>query len=154
MTGQVAGTLPYMSPEQARALPDAADVRGDVYALGVMLYELLAGTYPYPVTGDTFEVLRHIAETPPSRLRGRSRIMTAPAADVATIPTPRPHVDEELETIVFKALAKERERRYQTAGDAYRPSRRTLIATCRFVDFWRARNTIPCPPRPISSRIS
>ncbi len=106
--GQVVGTLPYMAPEQARGLSDAADVRGDVYALGVMLYELLAGTFPYPVTGDTLEVLRHIAETPPARLRGRPRVAAALS------------VDEELETIVLKALAKERERRYQTAGDLAR----------------------------------
>ncbi len=95
-TGQVAGTLPYMSPEQARGLPDAIDVRSDVYSLGVMLYELLAGEYPYPVEGDTIRVLRHIAETPPALI---DRIGT------------------DLGTIVFKALAKEREERYQTAGE-------------------------------------
>jgi eukaryotic-like serine/threonine-protein kinase len=109
ITGQVGGTLPYLSPEQARGLPDALDVRSDVYALGVMLYELLAGVYPYPVTGDTLQVLRHIAETPPDRLRPRHG-----------------EVDDELETIVLKTLAKERERRYQTAGDLARDLDRYL----------------------------
>lgn len=107
-TGQVAGTLPYMSPEQARGLPDAIDVRSDVYALGVMLYEQLTGTYPYPVEGDTIQVLKQIAETPPtppSRAERRS---------VAGL------IDNELETIVLKALAKKPEERYQTAGELAR----------------------------------
>jgi tetratricopeptide (TPR) repeat protein len=113
LTGEVAGTVPYMSPEQARGLPDATDVRGDVYSLGVMLYELLSGSFPYPVSGETLGVLRHVAETPPARLRGRTGIGGAA-------------IDDELETIVLQALAKERERRYQTAGDLGRDVERYL----------------------------
>jgi serine/threonine protein kinase len=87
-TGLVAGTLPYMSPEQARGLPDGVDVRSDVYSLGVMLYEMLVGTYPYPVTGDVVQVLRHIAETPPSRLRRGSAARPWPRSATAAIRPP------------------------------------------------------------------
>jgi tetratricopeptide (TPR) repeat protein/predicted Ser/Thr protein kinase len=109
---QVAGTLPYLSPELARAMPDAAEVRSDVYALGVILYEMLTGRYPYPVTGDTLDVLRHIAETPPQALADRRPGASAGPTGITPVA-----VDAELETIVLKALAKERERRYQTAGE-------------------------------------
>ena len=118
MTGQVVGTLPYMSPEQARGNPDEIDTRTDLYSLGVVLYELLTGHYPYPVVGQMADVLRHITETaptPPSRnwqpnfgvtvrSRGRSRPGLCP-------------IDDEVETIVLKALAKERDRRYAGAGE-------------------------------------
>ena len=66
VTGQVVGTLPYMSPEQARGNPDEIDIRTDIYALGVILYELLTGHYPYPVVGQMAEVLKHIEETQPT----------------------------------------------------------------------------------------
>jgi serine/threonine protein kinase len=124
MTGQVVGTLPYMSPEQTRGNPEEIDTRTDVYALGVLLYEMLTGRYPYPVVGEMADVLRHIAQTEPTP---PSRAWTAESGIAASQPAgfirkftgwkPVPH---EVQTIVLKALAKERDRRYQSAGELAR----------------------------------
>jgi len=118
LTGQVVGTLPYMSPEQARGNPDEIDIRTDVYALGVIVYELLTGHYPYPVAGQMAEVLQHIAETQPTP---PSRHWTA-GCGVTQRSTKRLRsshcpIDDEVETIVLRSLAKERDRRYQSAGE-------------------------------------
>ena len=118
VTGQVIGTLPYMSPEQTKGNPDEIDPRTDVYSLGVIFYEVLTGQFPYPVVGQVGEVLNHIVNTPPKppsrvwreecgiRRRGkrRGRSINCP-------------VDSEIETIVLRAIAKERDRRYQSAAD-------------------------------------
>jgi len=102
--GVIKGTLPYMSPEQARGDVAAIDVRADVYALGVILYELLTGRRPYDVSRAALaEAVRVICEEPPRPLRdGWSGVR-------------RP--DRDLETIVGKVLEKEADRRYGSAGE-------------------------------------
>ncbi len=96
--GQVLGTLFYLSPEQAAGLPDEVDERTDVYALGVMLFETLTGSLPFDTAGRPSEIIQRILETPPARPTALSD-----------------RVDGELETIILKALEKEKERRYQSA---------------------------------------
>ncbi len=123
----IVGTLPYMSPEQVRGNPDEIDTRTDIYALGVILYELLTGQYPYPVIGQMADVLRHIAETPPTP---PSRCWTS-TSGVALRSSRRLRpgacpIDDEVQTIVLKTLAKERERRYQSAGELARDVQRYL----------------------------
>jgi hypothetical protein len=98
ITGEFMGTLAYASPEQTKGDPNLIDIRTDVYSLGVILYEMLTGKYPYPVVGQMAEVLRNIAEAEPKK--------------PSTI---RRQINDEVETIVLKALAKEKERRYQSA---------------------------------------
>jgi non-specific serine/threonine protein kinase/serine/threonine-protein kinase len=108
--GQLVGTIPYMSPEQVAADPGDIDTRSDVYALGVVLYELLAGRLPYDLQRKMIhEAARAIREDEPTRL---SSINTTLRGDV--------------ETIVAKALEKERERRYQSALDFASDIRRYL----------------------------
>ncbi|MCB9850210.1 MAG: protein kinase [Phycisphaerales bacterium] len=120
MTDVVAGTLRYLSPEQA--LGEGSDVRSDVYALGLILYELATGRFPYPVDVELPAALRHIAETAP---RPPSDCQSALTMEVAG-DQPHRRCDDEVETIILKALAKERERRYQTAGELARDIERYL----------------------------
>jgi hypothetical protein len=95
--GMLMGTTAYMSPEQARGL--AVDARTDVWSLGVVLYEMLAGRKPFG--GQTpSDVLAAILEREPEPL---------PAEDA--------DVTDELRRIVSKALRKDRGKRYQTSRD-------------------------------------
>lgn len=98
---QVLGTLPYMSPEQIRGSRDDVDIRSDVYSLGVIAYEILSGRLPYDLRSTNIaEAARivHDESVPPVG---------------AVVPACRGDV----ETIVQKALAKEKEQRYTSAAD-------------------------------------
>ena len=116
--GQVVGTLPYMSPEQARGDQDSIDIRTDVYALGVILYKVLTGRYPYPTTGPMADVLNHIAQTPPT---APSRLWSPQSGVPRRADHRRPGrkgcpIDDDVDTIILQALAKDPARRYQNVA--------------------------------------
>lgn len=106
--GQLCGTLRYMSPEQANGRNSLVDARTDIYGLGVTLYELLALRTPFDAD-DRESLLRQIVHERPPSLR---RLNAAVPADV--------------ETVVQKAMAQEREERYATAEELAADLRRYL----------------------------
>ncbi|HMP80277.1 MAG TPA: serine/threonine-protein kinase [Pirellulaceae bacterium] len=99
VTGAVLGTPGYLSPEQAEGKPDQISPASDVFAMGVMLYEMIAGRRPFDGTSEMDILSRIIYDDPPS-----------PAWF-------RPGVPRDLETICLKCLHKRPHRRYPTAAE-------------------------------------
>lgn len=99
-SGQLIGTLNYMSPEQIQGVRDGLDRRSDVYSLGVVLYEMLTGHMPYDIHDLPLpEMARVICEV-------EARPMSAA----------HPHLRGDVETIVSKSLQKDRDARYPSAS--------------------------------------
>lgn len=117
--GELIGTLPYMSPEQLAGDPGRIDAQCDVYAIGVLLHELLTGQLPFDVRGRSIaEAARIICEEDPAPLSSIRPGLRSLRGDI--------------ETIVQTAIEKDRTRRYPTAaalaGDLRRHLRREPIS--------------------------
>lgn len=111
--GEFAGTWHYASPEQVRRDPARIDTRTDVYALGIILYELLTRNLPYPIREEhRDDVARFILDYPPTPPRKLRR-----------------DVPEDLDTVLLKAIEKDVSRRYQSAGELADDLRRFLDGT-------------------------
>ncbi len=110
VTGQVLGTLPYVSPEQVSGVEDEVDVRSDIYSLGIVLFEAVTGGFPYPVDGSRQAVRANILAREPIKMR----LALSPERGTGFIDSG--DVSEDLERIVLKALDKDKSRRYQSAA--------------------------------------
>jgi WD40 repeat protein/serine/threonine protein kinase len=98
-SGTLVGTIPYMSPEQAEGSVSNLDERSDIYSLGAVLYEMLTGRRAFEPTGNDAADAR--------------RLVTEEAPRPCAV---NPRVPRELETILLKAMEKDRDRRYPSAG--------------------------------------
>ena len=102
-TGMIVGTPEYMSPEQAQG--EEVDYRTDIYSLGVVLYRMLTGTAPFVRSTPAAVLLAHVAYEPPS------------------VSQVNQSVPKSVEAVVLKAMAKDRNQRYQSAGQLARDLR-------------------------------
>ena len=128
----IAGTLAYMSPEQTGRMNRPIDSRSDLYALGVILYQMLTGVLPFSASDPSGWIHCHIARKPVS-----------PSERVNAVPA-------QLSAIVMKLLTKTTEERYQTAAGVEADLRRCLSA-------WEAHRRIdpfPLAARDVSDRLA
>ena len=127
---QVLGTLPYMSPEQVNGQDKIADVRSDLYSLGVVFFQVLSGgAFPYAVDVEVEEITHNILHHTPRLL------------SVAN-----PAVDQDLSAIVGKCLEKDRELRYRSiddlADDLHRWQRGEAVEARKHHRWYRFRKTL------------
>jgi serine/threonine-protein kinase len=104
--GELMGTVDYVAPEQIRGEP--VDGRADVYALGCLVYESLTGELPFGRSSDVATIYAHLEEAP------------VPASER------RPELPGEIDAVLARAMAKDREERYETCGALVEDARAAL----------------------------
>lgn len=100
LDGELAGTLAYMSPEQAIGHQNDVDAQSDVFALGAVLFELITGELPHDRSGTQFEQQHRIIHEQPRRPRSI-----------------KPSIDRDLEAVICKAIAKDKAERYAAVSE-------------------------------------
>jgi serine/threonine-protein kinase len=113
-TGMIAGTPAYMSPEQGKG--ERGDARSDIYALGIILYEMLTGQVPFEADTPWAIIVKHISDP---------------------LPLPRelnPALPEKAEQVILKALAKTPDDRYQSAADMVAALNDTMVGETRVIE--------------------
>ncbi len=123
-TGDILGTVAYLSPEQVQN--QEPDARSDVYSLGIVLYELLLGRVPFQAETHIATAMKHVNEQP-ARPRGV-----------------RAGIPKSLEAVVLKALEKDPDHRYQSADDLQR-----ALKACEPGASETVRLRVPEPARPL-----
>lgn len=109
LTGAISGTPAYMSPEQGQG--ERGDERSDIYSLGVVLYEMVTGRVPFDADTPFAIIMKHINDPLP-------------------LPTTiNPHIPEDVERVILKAMSKNPEDRYRTAGEMSRALREATGVT-------------------------
>ncbi len=121
-SGGFLGTPAYMAPEQGRGIKDI-DGRADIYALGVLAFEMLTGRHPYSAETPMMVMFKHVSDPVPSLLEVTSQY---PAA---------------VDLVLQKALAKNREDRYQTAGEFAKALANALTGQSTFATVVDTTNT-------------
>jgi serine/threonine protein kinase/Tol biopolymer transport system component len=109
LTGKIVGTVDYVAPEQIQGKP--VDGRSDQYALGCVLYECLAGRPPFPRESDMSVIYAHVVEPPPR------------------LSEERPELHPSIDTVIARALSKEKDDRYPSCGALIEDARLALEAS-------------------------
>lgn len=127
-TNAVVGTAQYLSPEQARA--EVVDARSDLYSAGCVLFELLTGRPPFKGDSAVAVAYQHVSELPP-----------APSSITHDVP-------DAIDRVVLKALAKDKDDRYASAGQMRLDLQRALTGSAvsaPAVGSWEATTTLTAP---------
>jgi serine/threonine-protein kinase len=128
-TGATPGTPAYMSPEQARG--EGVDKRGDIYSLGVLLYEVVTGRLPYEADTPFGMILKHVSEPLPSPLKLN------------------PNLPQGIVEVLEKATAKEPDERYQAVNEMIVALQQAIDPEMTTPQFQHVARTQPAPTPPI-----